>query len=74
VFAKKIHPKIFVRRKKFVLRCRTVEFEILIHHVNRAQHKRRIPKYTESSISEQVNGIFQQAPSASRRDAAAGIS
>jgi chromosomal replication initiator protein len=55
-----------------VLLCRTVEFEILIHNVNRAQHNWRIPKYTKSSISEQVNGTFTQAPSSSRRDAAAG--
>jgi hypothetical protein len=57
-----------------MLLFRTVEFEILIHNVNRAQHNRRIPKYTKSSISQQVNSIFSQAPFASRRDAAAGIS
>jgi len=51
-----------------MLLFRTVEFEILIHNVN------RIPKYTKSSISQQVNSIFSQAPFASRRDAAAGIS
>jgi hypothetical protein len=57
-----------------MLLFRTVEFRILIHNVNRAQHNRRIPKYTKSSISQQVNSIFSQAPFASRRDAAAGIS
>jgi hypothetical protein len=41
---------------------------------NRARHKWRIPQYTKSSIGEQVNSSFRQAPSASRRDAAAGIS
>jgi hypothetical protein len=73
-----LHAKISARRKNFVLLCRTVGFENLIQQIslnngNRA-HKKRIPQYTGSSISKQVNIIFSQAPSASRRDAAAGIS
>jgi hypothetical protein len=55
------------------------EFKTLVQQIsfnngNRARHKRRIPQYTKGSISKQVNGIFQQAPATSRRDAAAGIS
>jgi hypothetical protein len=74
VFGKNLCVKISARRKNFVLLCRTVEFENLIHHGNRAGHNRRIPQYTKSSISESVKGSFRQAPSASRRDATAGIS
>jgi len=73
-----LRAKISARRKNFVLLCRTVGFENLIQQFsfnngNRA-HKKRIPQYTGSSIGKQVNVIFSQAPSASRRDAAAGIS
>ena len=74
LFGKKFALRFLLRRKKFMLLCRTVEFEILLHNVNRAQHNRYIPKYTKSSISQQLNSTFTQAPSASRRDAAAGIS
>jgi hypothetical protein len=51
MFAKKLLAKISARRKNFVLLCRTVEFESLIHHGKRTQHKWRIPQYTKSSIS-----------------------
>jgi hypothetical protein len=74
LFGKEFARRFLLRRKKIVLLCRTVEFKILLHNVNRAQHNRRIPKYTKSSISQQLNSTFTQAPSASRRDAAAGIS
>jgi hypothetical protein len=73
-FAKTLGEKISARRKNFVLLCRSVGFEKLIHHGNRAGHKRRIPQYTKSSISEQVNAVLNRRPQASRRDAAAGIS
>jgi hypothetical protein len=73
-----LRAKISARRKSFVLPCRTVGFENLIQHISfnngNRTHKKRIPQYTGSSISKQVNGIFSQAPSASRPDAAAGIS
>jgi hypothetical protein len=40
----KFFAKNFVRRKKFMLLCRTVSFKNSHSHGNRAQHKRRIPQ------------------------------
>jgi hypothetical protein len=45
----------------------------LIQHDNRAAYDQRFPQYTKSSISESVKQYYSQAPSASRRDAAADI-
>jgi hypothetical protein len=67
--------KICVRRKKFVLRFGTVHTKkFSFTNDNRATKTGRIPQDIKSSISKSVKRNYQQAPSASRRDAAAGIS
>jgi hypothetical protein len=71
--------EVFRTAKKF---CATMPHcqlsKNLIQHDNRAGYDRRNPQYTycatsKSSISESVKQDFSQAPSASRRDAAADI-
>jgi len=42
--ARKVRVKISARRKKFMLLCRTVGFEISFNNYNRAEHKGRIPQ------------------------------
>jgi hypothetical protein len=54
----KIPAKIFAAAKKIYATMPHVEFKILFHHVNRAQHNWRIPKYTNSSVSQQVKQLY----------------
>jgi len=58
VHATKFRVKISARRKKFMLLCRTVGFEISFNNYNRAEHKGRIPQYTNSSSIEKLNSTF----------------
>ena len=41
-----------------MLLCRTVGFEISFNNYNRAEHKGRIPQYTNSSSIEKLNSTF----------------